>query len=463
MAFVRGERFHLDLDDGPDLNRHGHGDVSPPQPSGFDFVKDITERAASAPTPPSAPTPKTTSTGFPAHKKRSHVSAFKRERHGLPHARPEPALPSSTTSILSDPGDQESAQAREKRNIDEENRKKLAAMSHGEIEQERQELFAGLNPSLIEKLLRRATINDNSNEAAFDAHLASSQATHGETSDGVEKGKVEEKQAASVSKPTKKVAFDVAEPTPSVDVTTIAESGQKHQGLSDDIDDAPTASVHFPRPPQPPELDPSSPDFLESLHDKYFPSLAHDPKALDWMRPVDESQSSYNPSQASLSPASLRFSFNGALIPPKTARDIPVSAGLHHHGDAPEAAGYTIPELAILARSQVPGQRCIAFQTLGRLLYRLGVGEFGQSTASKQSVSTPDGPVKERVVGDSDDEDENMSVLANALWDCVEREAVIEIITDEASKETGHLSARTYAQEALWNWRRGGGRKRKAV
>ena len=54
-----------------------------------------------------------------------------------------------------------------------------------------------------------------------------------------------------------------------------------------------------------------------------------------------------------------------------------MTAGLHHHGAAPEDAGYTIGELAHLARSTVPAQRCVAFQTLGRVLYRLGRGEFG--------------------------------------------------------------------------------------
>jgi hypothetical protein len=40
---------------------------------------------------------------------------------------------------------------------------------------------------------------------------------------------------------------------------------------------------------------------------------------------------------------------------------------------------------------------------------------------------------------------------------------VVETMTEEANREKGHLTARTFAQEALWNWRRGGGRKRQAV
>jgi hypothetical protein len=49
------------------------------------------------------------------------------------------------------------------------------------------------------------------------------------------------------------------------------------------------------------------------------------------------------------------------------------------------------------------------------------------------------------------------------LWKCIEDGRVIETMTEEANKERGHLTAKTFAQEALWNWRRGGGRKRHAV
>ncbi|KAG7150343.1 RNA polymerase II-associated protein rba50 like [Verticillium longisporum] len=77
------------------------------------------------------------------------------------------------------------------------------------------------------------------------------------------------------------------------------------------------------------------------------------------------------------------------MLPPRLSRQIPVSKGLHHHGQAPEAAGYTIEELSILARSAVAAQRCIAFQTIGRIFYRLGKGEWGNSDEDTEKMRAP--------------------------------------------------------------------------
>jgi hypothetical protein len=116
---------------------------------------------------------------------------------------------------------------------------------------------------------------------------------------------------------------------------------------------------------------------------------------------------------------------------------MPVSKGLHHHGEAPEAAGYTIPELARLARSAVPGQRCVAFQALGRILYRLGKGEWGVGEGGR--------------VGDEDD-------LAFGLWRLFRQGRVLETLEAAAGVEegVGHRGARAYAIEALWLFEKGG-------
>ena len=39
----------------------------------------------------------------------------------------------------------------------------------------------------------------------------------------------------------------------------------------------------------------------------------------------------------------------------------------------------------------------------------------------------------------------------------MENERVIEVMMSEANRIGGHVSAKTYATEALWLWRRGGG------
>ena len=56
--------------------------------------------------------------------------------------------------------------------------------------------------------------------------------------------------------------------------------------------------------------------------------------------------------------------------------DIPVTAALHHHGEEPEAAGYTLEELFHLSRSTVLQQRVIALQTLSNIIRQVRKGFF---------------------------------------------------------------------------------------
>ena len=153
----------------------------------------------------------------------------------------------------------------------------------------------------------------------------------------------------------------------------------------------------------------------------------------------------------------IRFSFRGEIIPPSKATELPVTLGLHHHGDAPDAAGYTIAELAHLSRSSYPAQRCIAFQTLGRVLYRLSKGEFGDPGEPEQLLN-------EGVVEGPED---TFGELARGLWREVERLQVIQALVDESEGKGvdggKHVSAKAYATEAVWLWRKGGGRRWKAA
>lgn len=444
MSTLRGERFEIDLDD----------DAFAPRfqlpTSASNFIADVLERETTSVNPP---TLKTGVTGFPEHKKRTGSSRFKQSRsEQIPGENVRPprdvARPPPGTTLLSRvPGEGE-----EKWQIDEENRKTIAQMSPAEIEQERQELFSGLSPALLEKLLKRSNIDDEPSRSL----------------------KVERKPEAIKERPPKverKVSFNLPESTPEEqrqrptakchslsDSPKIPSENTKLPSLSDlelppqtlpdpsSINDNDGGSVHFPVAPAP-DLDPNSDSFLDDLHEKYFPNLAHDPSKLSWMsKATQDEDAAYAPSQQDLVPADLRFDFKGALIPPSLSNTLPTDLGLHHHGLAPSAAGYTIPELALLARSTYPAQRCIAFQTLGRILYRLGIGEFGD----EGNLGVQGG------VGEK-------AILARGLWNAMEEGKVVDLMTEESKKERGHRSSIAMAQEAVWNWRRGGGRRRKAV
>lgn len=439
-TMIRGQKIELDLgsdSEGDDAQY----DQQVPSVLPSAFVGNVLERKVAAPKPPSAPTLKSKS-GFPEHKERTVVgSRFKQQQSKQLHP-PPPDVPginkSAASSISRDDGALSSGKAKsweeeEKERIDQENRQKLASMSAEEIEEERQELMNSLSPALLQRLLARSNVGSGSNEVNL-SQVSASRVSPTPTGIG------------------KKTVMFAKEPQ--------FEDSEKDEVLQTEnskpaepaVESLPHDSVHFPRPPQPPSLDPSSETFLEDLHQKYFPSLPADPDKLEWMQPSN-AKNTYDPAASALNASDVRFSFKGELIPPSRAQEIPVTLGLHHHGDAPDAAGYTIAELAHLARSSYPAQRCIAFQTLGRILYKLSKGEFGDPGEPEQVLA-----------GDVVEGPENtFGELARGLWREVERLQVIPVLVDE-SEGRGvdggrHLSAKAYATEAVWLWRKGGGRR----
>lgn len=433
MAFP-GQRFVLDLDDPtPILD-----DTASPSSA---LIGEIHERAPSAAVPP-APKPPSGS-GFPQHKRRFQRSSFKQRRNQQQQQQQqqEDATPFADN---------------DQKSIDEENRRQLAAMSDAQIQQEREELMESMDLGLLERFLRRARLDDSRDQ------------------DGPSTSHVPEERS---TKPAKSVSFDIP-PAPEP-----AEEPQpsRPQPLNEDLpppnppDDLHPASeipsFHFPTPSSSdhkpmPNLNPSSPSFLSDLQSHYFPNIDHDPSSLSWLQPPssdpddDEATSAYHPASTAeaIHPASIRFSLVGTILAPNTALSLPTTLGLHHHGNDPQAAGYTIPELAILGHSSFPAQRCIAWQVLGRILYRLGRGEFG----------------------------ERGSPLVEGLWEVVEKEGVVSVMlaeadgsqsqsqsqsqsrdkndstTSGAGKVRGagigrHASAAAWAVEGVWLWQKGGG------
>jgi hypothetical protein len=466
MEFQRGERVNLNFDTGAVEKLESDESYTSSNPAFPTFVGDILERESSPTNPPVAPSLKANVNGFPAHKKRiARVSAFKQQRAAK--SQQAGAAPKTSAQDVSEVRSVGAGPNDEKAAIDEENKQRLAAMSDDEIEEERQELMQNLSPALIQKLLGRSNIDEGSNERdLFPVDTALPPATDDSKAEPIVKSSNTKKVAFAVEEPNNQEAHQL--PRAATSTSNALPISITTQDSSQDILKEPTNTLHFPSPSQPPDLDPNDPSFLQNLHDKYFPNLPYDPSSLSWMSPIDpnDKSSPYHPSQTALNASELRFDFKGSLLAPSVARSIPSDRGLHNHAAAPEAAGYTIPELAVLSRSAVPAQRCMAYQTLGRILYRLGQGEFGVEKGNRDTT----GPVKVMQnpnVQDSDEDEEEEedigSMMAAGLWACMETGRVIDTLTEEANKTKGHLTARTFAQEALWNWRRGGGRKRQAV
>lgn len=416
---IPGQRFELDLDaDDFTINPIDDSTLT----EAF-RIRDVLEHESTA--VPAPPKPKAANTGFPEPKQRK-VSRFRQRQEQTRQidARAVQVRGPSDAAIAHNLSQKHgtSAEAQQKAEIGRENDRRLAAMSAEEIEDARAEIMGTLSPALLERLLKRSRIDDDaSNHETETVTEVEPQAKPDNTRRGSGKKVTFSEDHDSAHDLQQKRKSD-----PQVQATDSSPSAVREAGTD----------VHFPAPPRVAseyrELDPNSATFLSDLKSTYFPELAHDPSptALDWLQSPsaqDREASSYSPALSSYPASSLRFDFRGALISPNQSLSLPANLGLHHHGDAPDSAGYTIPELTLLARSTLPNQRCVAYQMLGRILYRLGKEEFGKRGGE----------------------------LYEALWALVEKERVLEVVMVEAGRDKGHASARAYATETLWLWRKG--------
>ncbi|KAK5003578.1 hypothetical protein LTR28_009988, partial [Elasticomyces elasticus] len=166
---IRGDRFQLDLNTDNDEAAPNVDTAAASTPLGF--VLDVQERGPATVTAPNPPSLKDRSNGFPAHKKRAGTSKFKQKRaatkdngrltpqdakshNGLPQGRTQDAVSPSSAAKSSSVADDERSK------IDAENRERLAQMTPDQVAEERRELMSSLDPSLIERLLRRANVDD---------------------------------------------------------------------------------------------------------------------------------------------------------------------------------------------------------------------------------------------------------------------------------------------------------------
>ena len=87
---------------------------------------------------------------------------------------------------------------------------------------------------------------------------------------------------------------------------------------------------------------------------------------LEWTSEISETPNLKNPR--------ARFDLNGKLMDPKS--DVPTHLGLHHHGDEPDRAGYTLEELFHLCRSTFAQQKVVALEVLTHVLTNAKRGDF---------------------------------------------------------------------------------------
>ncbi|KAJ3041903.1 RNA polymerase II associated protein 1 [Rhizophlyctis rosea] len=249
----------------------------------------------------------------------------KQKTHRTQYHHPAPA-PNVRTMFHHEPTGQDEG-------IHEENMHRMEHMSAEEMAEAQAEIYSRLDPALIEMLRKRAA----------------------------EKyGDADSKQAA---------------PPPVVEVEQV--SSAEHELNITPVPETPDVSAPANPPIEPPPLLPQRRPLPAQA---WIPESKFEKEKLEWMDSVSEPVliEPFNDAPGAgdvLAESTLRFDFKGSIVDPN--QDIPTHLGLHHHGDAPDRAGYTLDELLHLSRSTVPNQRAISLRTLAAVVERGWSGNYG--------------------------------------------------------------------------------------
>lgn len=344
----------------------------------------------------------------------------------------------------------------ESEKIHQDNAKLIDSMSPDQIERERQELIDSLDPKVLQLLIDKSKEQDHAVLEGYGTWVGGSSRaeTDNRSSDDI---KEYERNGEAVNekneKSDKKVRFaeearvqydeppsdweDVQDlETAKTEVDNI--EGSESTSHQDKSSEKFANSIHFPAAPS---IDINDPNFNEKLHEKFFPDFPANLKKLEWTQPLPK------PTKDLIyeSPQDLRFDFKGNLISSDIdLESFPTQLGLHHHASDPELPGYSLPELAHLSRSTFAPQRCIAIQTLGRILFKVGSGLY--------TIVAIDEDNNQR----TDSEKEIMDNFNAQVHNLIQELKIVESIIEASDeKQTSNLSVRNYAIEALWLWRQG--------
>ncbi|KAM4540782.1 RNA polymerase II-associated protein 1 isoform 2-T2 [Fundulus diaphanus] len=248
-------------------------------------------------------------------------------------------LPSEAgTRLVSGEGLQGPDSSEETLRIHRENQAKLQAMSKSEILDEQKKLVSQLDPRLVE-FIRSRKAQSALSPASPSEHAAAEK----RSAEDPPAGKAESRETRSAAATPEEVEMEEEKEVTSAPPLTQEDLPVKPQ----------KEWVHM--------------DTLE-------------PEKLEWMRDLPSPRK-----KGTTKAMQARFDFTGTLIPP--SEDLPTHLGLHHHGEEPERAGYSLQELFLLSRSQIIQQRTLALNTLACILTKARAGEY-QSVLKGSVTST---------------------------------------------------------------------------
>ncbi|CCK70686.1 Rba50p KNAG_0F00140 [Huiozyma naganishii CBS 8797] len=360
--------------------------------------------------------------------------------------------------------------ATEAQRIHNENLAKIGNMSEEQILEERRQLLESLDPKLIRNLLQN--VNKRLDQPLF----AEIEGASGTWVGGANKNALNNLPSLSEDQVNKALEIPAREKKNNGDSHPQLEHAKDlyevRDGNVEDADDiAPLEyqvaqsidhmknedllnDVHFMKKKNTPNeregepLDINDPDFNDKLHEKYFPDLPKDVDKLQWMQEVPSLPEDDGSKFVIDDVSKIRFDFRGNLVPPTRQIETTSRSALHHHSVDPQLAGYTLDELTRLARSTFASQRCIAIQTIGRILYKMGKQNYYQLVPEVEAETyKEEGNIRNI-----------MNKIYSMFWDLIKDLQTIETLQLASDEhKTRSLSVRTYATDALWLWKKGGG------
>ncbi|CAD6575680.1 MAG: hypothetical protein TREMPRED_001472, partial [Tremellales sp. Tagirdzhanova-0007] len=159
--------------------------------------------------------------------------------------------------------------------------------------------------------------------------------------------------------------------------------GRSQAMSSADIPSSSTSQIHSSLPDTPGVILSSS-----ALKERYFPDVPTESSKLEWLQ---------SPTASCSTDTSVRFDLTGTALSDADKTDLPSDLGLHHHGTAPDLAGYTLQDILHLARSTVPSQRITMLGVLAKIV---ATYEFDTGTMKNVEARTAcrEGKVREKGV-----------------------------------------------------------------
>ncbi|KAM5540782.1 hypothetical protein V8D89_005426, partial [Ganoderma adspersum] len=423
---------------------------------------------------PSAPSQNATTTGFPAVQHRSQ-SAFARSR-GQEHKRVRdvPLVQTSTLGSFPLPRTVSSAPSTAgqdgwRTQAEQENRRRVEAMSEEERAQEKAEIFEKFGPNIAEVLRRAREVREAKQKNSENDKVGAEPTSSSSTTPTQSESKGPAAGLSPLSSPSRprlehaQSLTSILRPSPSPPTSASSTRPPSRADRKIRFADITPDDVHIyeSAPPSPrkralalpppsdsdgsvislgtwkprvqlrsqvltdaesderKEVDSKAGDIdegtPEDIRRRFFPTAPANAPSLEWMQGDSEPEEASEPSTLT-----IRFDLTGTPIPAHLTASLPTHLGLHHHAEGSHA-GYTLEDIFLLSRSTVPAQRASMLGLLAKIAHKLA----RTSVDKKKGVPELAGQelaLRKRMLGaGAEAMGERASVGARAvelLWEC---------------------------------------------